>query len=112
MIILSPSQAAAVPMVREELRKGGEMHYAAPIGAGKMLVLAEAIRDVPRVAFVSRRQEMIEQFKHQCDAMGIGNVTFIPARSGLIGTFEVVIACETARDVAINHHCVIRCETL
>ncbi|QIG73427.1 hypothetical protein EVC03_119 [Rhizobium phage RHph_Y5A] len=109
MITLNPQQSAAVPFVRSELAKGGEMHYSAPTGSGKMLVLAEAIRDVGRVAFVSRRREMIDQFKYRCESIGVTNVTYLEARSGLIGTFEVVIACETVRDVGIQHPCIIRC---
>jgi hypothetical protein len=109
MIRLNPVQAAAVPFVRSELAKGGEMHFSAPIGTGKILVLIEAIRDVPRVAFLSRHQVMRQQFAEQCTRMGLTNVTVVEPRSGLIGNFEVVVACESAADIAINHPCVIRC---
>lgn len=50
MIRLNPAQAAAVPFVRSELAKGGEMHYSAPVGMGKLIVLIEAIRELPRIA--------------------------------------------------------------
>lgn len=106
---MNPHQAAAVPFVRGELAKGGEMFYSAPVGMGMLLVLIEAIRDLQRVAFVSRRQEMRAQFKDTCDQMGVDNVTIVQPRSGLVGNFEVVIVCETAADIAVDHPCVIRC---
>lgn len=108
-ITLNPAQAAAVPFVRSELAKGGEMHYSAPVGMGKLIVLIEAIRELPRVAFLSRHAVMRQQFAEQCARMGVHNVTVVEPRTGLIGNFEVVIACESAADIAIDHPCVIRC---
>ena len=112
MIKMNPKQAEAVPFVRGEIAKGGEMFYSAPAGVGKMLVLAEAVRGIPRVAFVSRHMELVAQFKAQCDAFAepITNIDFVHARTGLIGHYEVVIACESMKEVKINHPIVIRCE--
>jgi hypothetical protein len=108
MITLNPAQAAAVPFVREELAKGGEMVFNAPVGVGKSIVLIEAIRDVPRVAYLSCMAQLREQFKHLCGEMNVHNVTFIEPRTGLVGHFELVVADESARDIKINHPCVIR----
>lgn len=109
MITLKPQQAEAVPFVRSELAKGGEMFYDAPTGHGKMLVLLEAVRHLPRVAFISRRGELRDQFRHQATAMDVDNVTIVEPRTGFVGNFEVVIADETMKDVKLNHPCVVRC---
>ncbi len=84
------------------------MTFNAPTGAGKTIVLLEAIRDIPRVAYISRNPTMHRQTGELAKQMGVTNLTHVDPRTGMIGYFEVVIACESVRDVKINHHCVVR----
>lgn len=71
---LRPYQKVAVQALRAEIAKGGSFTFSMPVGSGRSIVIAEAIRGLGPVVFVYRLRELGEQFRAMCVSLGVTNV--------------------------------------
>lgn len=106
MITLQPHQEEGVQFLREQIVQGGDMEYSAVTGVGKSIVLAEAIRGIPRVAYLMGHPELGRQFAAICGS----NVAFMPWRMCDATRYDLIIVCESlvGHQVLIDHPRVMR----
>lgn len=109
-ITLQPHQEDGVQFLREQIVQGGDMEYSAVTGAGKSIVLAEAIRGIPRVAYLVGHPELGRQFAAICDHLDVQNVAFMPWRMCDATQYDLIIVCESlvGHQVLIDHPRVMR----
>lgn len=111
---LRPYQLEAAAALRAEIAKGGSLTFSMPIGCGRSIIVAEAVRAGGPVAFVSRHRELVEQMRDTCRAVGATNVkcVWMPSRAVETADFSdyaVVILSESHLPwPEIDHPCVIQ----
>jgi hypothetical protein len=109
-ITLQSYQEDGVQFLREQIVQGGDMEYSAVTGAGKSIVLAEAIRGIPRVAYLMGHPGLGRQFATICENMLVTNVAFMPWRMCDPTQYDLIIVCESlvGMQVIVDHPRVIR----
>lgn len=111
---LRPYQTVAVQALQAEIAKGGPFKFSMPVGSGRTIIIAEAIRDLGPVVFVYRMQELGEQMREMCARMGVTNIKCWRAVGRAIevadfSEYKVVILSEDHRPWPdIDHPCVIQ----
>lgn len=106
-IHLRDFQREAAALLARQILEGGDMKFNAPIGTGRTIILAEALRGLDTVAFVSRSRAMREQTVTIFERMGLSGVTLLEPKDDL-SPFTVVVLSEELRDLEISHPCVVR----
>ena len=92
--------------VRDEIAKGGDMQFNAPTGTGKTITVLSAIKG-RRVCFISRVALMREQVKRMAETVGVA-VDCLPPNVAKIADYDVLLVCETMRNIPFDHPCIIR----
>lgn len=109
---LRPYQIQAAAALKAEIAKGGPLTFSMPIGSGRSIVVAEAVRSMGPVAFLSRHREIAEQNRDLCQRMGVTNVKSVWTPGRIVpdlGAYDVVILSEEHRTwPEIDHPCVIQ----
>lgn len=98
--------------VRSEIDKGGEFTLRAPVAAGRMVALLQALKGRPGpVVYISRRRELREQARRMADQQGVAILCASPSAAQALTILPaVLIVEEDMRDVPVASPapCIVR----